>query len=203
MSSTPLPHFRIVLAEGEKDPRDSLEGLLRRLGHEVVASAATGRELVERCLALRPDLVVTDVALPDVDGVEAAEQIYRVVPIPVVLVSAHPQPERVARAEAGHLMALLTRPVRDSDLGPAVLLAVLRFGQAHKLAQEVAQLRQALEERKVIERAKGVLMKRGGVDEAEAFRRLQKVASDRNQKLAEVARTVLLAEEAFQPPARG
>src|SRR5438132_1074779 len=88
MSPTPLPHFRIVLADADKDTRDSLEELLRRLGHDVVASVATGRDLVERCLAVHPDLIVTDVPLPELDGVEAADQVNRTAPTPVVLVSA-------------------------------------------------------------------------------------------------------------------
>lgn len=203
MSSTPLPRLRIVLAEPDQATRDQFLEQLRRQGHDVVACVQTGRELVERCQALRPDLVVAEVRLPELDGIEAADQVNRTVPVPVVLVSAQPQPERVVRTDAGHLMAVLTKPVKEPDLGLAVLLAAARFEQARKLVQEIAHLRQSLEERKVIERAKGVLMKRAGVDEGEAFRRLQKLASDRNQKLVEVARIILVAEEAFQMPGKG
>jgi response regulator NasT len=96
-------------------------------------------------------------------------------------------------------MAYLVKPIKQSDLGPAIAIAMRRFAQFEALRQEAADLRQALEDRKIVERAKGVLMRRAGLDEATAFRRLQKLASDRNRKLVEAAQIILMAEEAMQP----
>jgi response regulator NasT len=106
----------------------------------------------------------------------------------------------IQRAEADHVMAFLVKPIKQADLEPAIAIAMRRFEQFQALQKETADLRQALEDRKVIEKAKGVLMKKAGLDENEAFRRLQRLASDRNRKLVDVAQMILTAEEAFQPP---
>jgi response regulator NasT len=191
--------LRIAIADDEPDMRDYFAKILPRLGHQVVAQARDGRELVEQCRALRPDLVITDIKMPEMDGIDAAIALYKDAPVPVILVSAYHDAELVERAEADHIMGYLVKPIKQADLGPVINLALRRFEQFQELRQEAADLRQALEDRKLIERAKGILMKKAGLDEATAFRRLQKLASDRNLKLAEVARIILTAEEAFLP----
>jgi AmiR/NasT family two-component response regulator len=120
----------------------------------------------------------------------------------VILVSAYHDPELIKRAEADHVMGYLVKPIKQADLEPVIALTMARFAQLQELRREAADLRQALEDRKLIERAKGVLMKRGRLDEQAAFRRLQKLASDKNLKMVELARMVLTAEEAFDagPP---
>ena len=189
--------YRIAVADDEADMREYFAKILPRLGHEVVSIASTGRELVEQCRQHHPDLVVTDIKMPDLDGIEAAVAIYRERPVPVILVSGYHDAEFVERAEDGHILAYLVKPIKQADLGPAIAIAMRRFGQFESLRQEAAGLRQALEDRKVVERAKGILMRRASLDEQEAFRRLQKLASDRNQKLVEVAAAILMAEEAI------
>jgi response regulator NasT len=196
------PSLRIAVADDELDMRDYFKKSLPRLGHQVVAVAQTGRELVEQCRAVRPDLVITDIKMPDLDGIDAAVQIYRDRPVPIILVSAYHDPALVERAEADHILGYLVKPIKQADLGPAIALAMRRFEQFEALRREAADLRQALEDRKVIERAKGILMKRGALDEPEAFRRLQKLASAKSQKLIEIAQMILVAEEAVQPPAK-
>jgi response regulator NasT len=168
------------------------------LGHRVVVNAANGEELLIQCRAARPDLVITDIKMPDMDGIDAAMHLYRETPVPVILVSAYHDPELIRRAEADHIMAYLVKPIKQADLEPAIALAMRRFDQFEALRREAADLRQALEDRKVIERAKGILMKWSNLDEAEAFRRLQRTASDKNLKLIEVARMLLVAEEVTQ-----
>jgi response regulator NasT len=195
--------LRIVVADDEPDMRDYFQKCLPRLGHQVVAVAADGRELVDKARDARPDLIITDIKMPDMDGIEAAEQIYKERPVPVILVSAHHDARLIERAGADHVMAYLVKPIKQSDLEPAIALAVRRFAQFEALRREAADLRQALEDRKVIERAKGVLMKRAGLDEMEAFRRLQKLASEESRKLIDVARMILLAEKAAAPPEKG
>ncbi len=191
--------LRIVIADDEPDMRDYFRKSLPRLGHQVVGVAEDGRQLVEQCRALRPDLVITDIKMPDMDGIDAAIQIYRERPVPVILVSAYHDPVLVARAEADHILGYLVKPIKQADLGPVIALALRRFEQFAALRREAADLRQALEDRKVIERAKGLLMKRTGLDEPEAFRRMQKLASEKSRKLVDVAQMILVAEEAAGP----
>ena len=192
--------LRIAVADDEPDMQDYFRTILPRLGHTVVAVAGTGRGLVEQCRATRPDLVITDIKMPDMDGIEAACQIYRDGPMPVILVSAYHDPEVVRRAEAEHILAYLVKPIKQSDLEPAIAIAMRRFEQFQALHKEAVDLKQALEDRKTIEKAKGVLMRKAGLDETAAFRRLQKLASDKNQKLVAIARMILTAEEAYGTP---
>ena len=192
--------LRIVVADDEIDMREYFQKLLPRLGHQVVGTAQDGRELIDLCRARQADLVITDIKMPDMDGIDASIQANRTHQVPVVLLSAHHDAELLTRAAADHIMGYLVKPVKQADLETAIALALRRFGQFQELRREAAELRQALEDRKVIERAKGILMKRASLDEAGAFRRLQKLASDKNLKLAEVARMIVTAEEAFQDP---
>jgi response regulator NasT len=154
---------------------------------------------VELCRRERPDLVITDIKMPDTDGIAAAVQMYRERPVTVNLVSAYHDAELVERAEGDHILAYLVKPIKQTDLGPAIAIAMRRFAQFESLRQEAADLRQALEDRKVVERAKGILMHRAGLDEPAAFRRLQKTASNRNRKLVDVARMILVVDETLQP----
>jgi response regulator NasT len=191
--------LRIAVADDEPDMRDYFQKSLTRLGHQVVAVAADGRELVEKCRAAAPDLVITDIKMPDLDGIDAAAQLYRERPVPVILVSAYHDPSLIERAEVDHILAYLVKPIKQADLAPAIGVAMRRFEQFEELRREAADLRQALEDRKVIERAKGVLMKRANLDEQDAFRRLQKLASEKSRKLVDIAQMVLVAEEAIRP----
>jgi response regulator NasT len=194
--------LKIAVADDELDMRDYLQQILPLLGHQVVAVARNGRELVELCSATHPDLVITDIKMPDMDGIEAATQLYRNDPVPVILVSAYHDPDYIRRAEADHILAYLVKPIKQADLEPAIGIAMRRFEQFQAFRKETADLKQALEDRKVIEKAKGILMKKAGLDEHDAFRRLQKLASEKNRKLIEIAQIILTAEEALEPPGR-
>jgi len=188
--------LRIVVADDEKPMRDYLAELLPRLGHQV-ATADSGRRLIELCRASPPDLIITDIRMADVDGLEAVAEVIRERAVPVVLVSAYHDAELRSRAHCAHVMAYLVKPVKQADLETAIDLAMLRFRELDTLRREADDLRQALEDRKTVERAKGVIMQRMAVDEAEAFRRLRRAASDGNRKLVDVARQVLGADEVF------
>jgi response regulator NasT len=188
--------LRVAVADDERDMRDFFREFLPPLGHTVVGTASTGSELVALCRAQRPDLVITDIKMPDMDGIDAAMEVCREQPVPVILVSAFHEPELLERAEANHVLAYLVKPIKAADLVPAIGIALRRFEQFQALQQEAADLRQALDDRKVIERAKGVLMKRARLDEAEAFRRMQKLASEKSRKLVDIATAILVAEEA-------
>lgn len=192
--------LRIAVADDEADMREFYQSMLPLLGHEVIAAVSTGAELVERCRALHPDLVITDIRMPDMDGIEAAGRICKDEPVPIILVSAYQEPELLQRAQADYIMSYLVKPVEKAHLAPAIIVATTRYEQFQMLRKEAANLRQALYDRKVIERAKGIVMKVAGIDEQEAFRRLQKMASDKNRKLVDIAEMLLTAEEMVRPP---
>lgn len=187
--------LRIVIADDEPRMREFFSKAIDRLGHQVVGMAATGRELVECCLEMKPDLIITDIKMSGMDGIDAAREIYAQSPVPVILVSAFHDEEFIERARENHIMAYLLKPIKDSDLIPAIGLATARFREFEALRQEAANSKQALEDRKLIERAKGILMKRAGIEEPDAFRRLQKQANSRRVKLVEMAKTIIAAEE--------
>jgi AmiR/NasT family two-component response regulator len=191
--------LRIAVADDESDMRDFFEKVLPRFGHQVVAVAENGAELVEHCRRVQPDLVITDIKMPELDGIEASCQICRDRPIPVILVSAYHDPALIARAEADHVQAYLVKPIGLADLQPAISIAVRRFTELQSLQIECKDLRQALADRKVIEQAKGLLMKLTGIDETEAFRRLQELAAERNEKLIDAAKCILAVEKALTP----
>lgn len=193
--------LRIAVADDEVDMRDFFERMLPLCGHEVVSTAETGAELVEHCRALKPDLVITDIKMPDMDGIAASTLIAQEQTIPIILVSAYHDAELVDRAAADHVLAYLVKPIGQADLEPAITIAMRRFQELQSLRKEAGDLKQALADRKVIEQAKGILMKVTGVDEKDAFRRLQELAADKNQKLVEAAQAVLKMEKVFQPKA--
>jgi AmiR/NasT family two-component response regulator len=195
--------LRIAVADDEPRMRDYFQKILPRLGHQVVGAARTGWELVERCRALNPDLVITDINMPELDGIDAAMEIYREQAIPVILVSAYHDPQLIQRAEADHILAYLIKPIKQADLEPAIAIAMRRFEEFQALREDAAGLRQALEDRKIIERAKGLLMKTTGQDEQEAFGRLQRLASEKNRKLVEIAQLLLTAEDAMHSAGKG
>jgi AmiR/NasT family two-component response regulator len=191
--------LRIAVADDERDMRDYFARILPVLGHEVVAVAEHGRQLVEACATTDPDLVITDIKMgdgpQDIDGIEAAGRIFARRAVPVILVSAFHDPELIERAEQDHALAYLVKPIKQADLETAIALSMRRFAQFRTLEQEATDLRQALEDRKLIERAKGILMRKAGLDEHEAFRRLQKISRERNLKLRDIAQTMILSEE--------
>ena len=189
--------LRIAVADDEADMRDFLERMLPRCGHQVVAVAESGRELLDHCARLQPDLIITDIKMPEMDGIEATSQICQDRPTPVILVSAYHDPSLVERAGADHIMAYLVKPIAFADLQPAISVAMRRFAELQSLRKECTDLRQALADRKLIEQAKGILMKAARIDEKEAFRRLQEMAAEQNKKLSEAAKTVISLEKAL------
>ncbi len=190
--------LRIAVADDEPDMRDFFERILPRCGHEVVSVAETGVQLVEHCRTLKPDLVITDIKMPEMDGIEASKLICSERPTAVILVSAYHDPELIERAEGDHVLAYMVKPIGQADLLPAISVAMRRFSELQALRAEASDLRQALADRKIIEQAKGVLMRVIGLDEKDAFRRLQEVAAERNIKLVEGAREIMALEKAFR-----
>jgi two-component system, response regulator PdtaR len=189
--------LRIAVADDDREVREVLGKMLEALGHQVSIQASTGRELVEQCLAEGADLVMTDIQMPDMDGLDAAGIIYQNSPIPILLLSGHCDRELIERAEENHVFAYLLKPITQAQLEPAIALAMRRYEEFQALKHEADDLRQALADRKLIERAKGLLMKHLNLDEQDAFRKLQKLASSKNKKLIEIAEMVLTMAEAL------
>jgi two-component system, response regulator PdtaR len=196
--ATPGNLLRIAIADDDQDVRDFLERYLPILGYAVHSVARTGRELIDHCRINHPDMVVADMRMPDMDGLEAIEAINRFAQAPAILITGHSTPTAIEKARSLGVMSYLVKPVTESDLAPAIALAHRQFGEMHALRKEATELRQALEERKIVERAKEVVARRVGVPESEAFRRMRRTASNANRKLIDVARQVLTAEEVFQ-----
>ena len=190
-----MDSLRILIADDESIRLLSLRAQLAALGHRVVAEASTGEEAVALAVSTQPDLAILDIKMPLGDGIEAAERITQARPIPIILLTAYSEAQLVERAAQANIAAYLMKPVSEEDLLPALTLALTRFKQFQALRQEVVDLREALEARKVIEKAKGILMRRLDLTEEEAFRRLQRQSQEGNRKLAQVAEAIVLADQ--------
>jgi response regulator NasT len=184
--------LRVLLACGE--PHCALEEMIARTTGDV-AVCYSARELINRAISERPDLIITVVDLPDMDGVSALVEISNTVSIPAIVVTPRTSLEIVERAMLDHVMAYLVEPVEEAEIRPTVHLVLRRFEQFQEMQAEVDSLRQALADRKVIERAKGVLMRRENLDEDAAYKQLRRAATDGRIRLIEVARKVLADDE--------
>ncbi|MGW6934058.1 ANTAR domain-containing response regulator [Lentzea sp. NPDC054927] len=182
---------RVLVAEDEALIRLDLVEMLREEGYDVAGEAADGEEAIKLATELNPDLVILDVKMPKVDGIEAAQQIAGKRIAPVVILTAFSQRDLVERARDAGAMAYLVKPFAKRDLVPAIELAISRFGELAALEQEVAGLTERLETRKVVERAKGILMTKQGLSEPEAFRWVQRTAMDRRTTMKAVAEAVI------------
>jgi two-component system, response regulator PdtaR len=187
--------MRVLIAEDEALIRMDLREMLEEDGHEVVGEARDGAEAIELARSLRPDVVFMDINMPGTSGIEAAEVLGEERVAPVVMVTAFSQATYIEQAASAGAMAYVVKPFSRSDILPAMTLAIARFAESTALAEEVADLTERLETRKLVERAKGVLVARG-MSEAEAFKSLQKLAMDRRKTLREIADAILIAREA-------
>ncbi|KGA19420.1 transcriptional regulator [freshwater metagenome] len=183
------PAIRILVAEDETLIRMDLVEMLTESGYEVVAQATNGEEAIALATEFKPDLAILDVQMPVLDGISAAEKIIAIAP--VLMLTAFSQKELVDRARDAGVMAYVVKPFTISDLIPAIEIAVSRHTQMRSLAEEVADLHDRLETRKVIDRAKGILMKALNLTEPEAFSWIQRAAMDRRITMKEVAEAVI------------
>jgi response regulator NasT len=183
--------FRVVIAEDEALIRLDLKEMLEEEDYEVVGEAGDGETAVKLAVSQRPDLVILDVKMPVLDGLSAAEQIAGQRIAPVVILTAFSQRDLVERARDAGAMAYLVKPFTKADLVPAIEMAVSRFQETRALEDEVVTLRDRLEVRKLLDRAKGLLQSRHGLTEPEAFRWIQRTSMDRRISMREVAQAVL------------
>lgn len=186
---------RVVIAEDESLIRIDLAEMLGELGYDVVGTAGDGATAVRLVQDLKPDVALIDIKMPELDGLSAAEQIAEFGTTAVVMVTAFSQPELVERATAAGVMGFLVKPVDPSDLRPAIEVAKSRFAEKVSLTAELGDLADKLEARKSIERAKGILQRKFGMDETASFRWLQKAAMDRRMSMESVAAAVIAEGE--------
>ncbi|WP_087556317.1 MULTISPECIES: ANTAR domain-containing response regulator [unclassified Rhodococcus (in: high G+C Gram-positive bacteria)] len=182
---------RVVVAEDEALIRLDLVEMLREEGYDVVGEAGDGQAAVDLAVELKPDLVIMDVKMPRRDGIDAASEIAAKRIAPVVILTAFSQRELVERARDAGAMAYLVKPFSTADLVPAVELAASRFKEVTALEREISDLSERLETRKIVERAKGVLMEKQSLTEPEAFKWIQRAAMDRRSTMKAVAQVVL------------
>jgi two-component system, response regulator PdtaR len=183
--------MRILVAEDETIIRLDLRGLLERVGLEVCAEARDGVEAVELARTEHPDLAIMDVKMPRLDGIEAARRILDERPIPIVMLTAYGQDELVSRAVEAGVFGYLVKPFREADLLPAIATARARHEELQALREEAESLAEALAARKSIERAKGLLMAKEGLTEAEAFDRLRRASQVSGRPLRVIAEAVV------------
>ena len=182
---------RIIVAEDEAIIRMDLIEMLREAGYNVIGEAANGREAISLARHLKPDLAILDVKMPEIDGISAAELIVSEKLAAVLMLTAFSQRELVERARDAGAMAYLVKPFSISDLTPAIEMALGRYAQIQALEAEVGDLGQRLEARKLVDRAKGVLMANLGISEPEAFKWIQKAAMDQRSSMSAVSEEVL------------
>ncbi|GAA1348956.1 ANTAR domain-containing response regulator [Falsarthrobacter nasiphocae] len=182
---------RVVVAEDETLIRLDIVEILQAQGYEVVAEAKNGEEAVSLTREHNPDIVLMDIKMPVVDGITAAETIVKERIAPVVLLTAFSQPELIERAREAGAMAYVVKPFTEADLIPAMEIALSRYRELTALEDEVADLKEAFETRKLVERAKSLLMTKLGLSEPEAFRWIQKTSMNRRLSMREVATTII------------
>ncbi len=187
--------IRILVAEDEALIRMDLVEMLQEAGYQVVAQATNGEEAIALAAEHNPDLAILDVKMPVLDGISAAEKIISIAP--VLMLTAFSQRELVERARDAGVMAYVVKPFTIGDLIPAIEIAISRHTQMRSLADEVADLHERLETRKIIDRAKGILMKALNLSEPEAFSWIQRAAMDRRLTMKEVAQAVISPEAAL------
>lgn len=186
--------IRILIADDEAVIRLGLRTMLEAQGYRVVGEAADGSRALDLVSRLKPDLVFLDIKMPGVDGVQAARRLQRDGNTPVVILTAYSDREFVDSAKGAGVLAYLVKPVRESDLRPAIEVAMSRFRDIQALRGEVEDLENSLETRKLVERAKGVLMRKLGIQEAEAFTRIQRESRNTRRPMKEIAQSIISGE---------
>lgn len=193
-----MQKLRILLADDEALIRLDLREMLTEARHEIVGEAANGQEAVQLAQELHPDIVIMDVKMPVMDGLTAAQQITEAEIAPVLLLTAYSQQDIVARATEAGVIAYLVKPVREQQLFPAVEVAVSRFRAWQELGRELDELKESLATRKLVDRAKGILMTAHKMTEQEAYRKMQQFSMAKRISLKKLAEEIIAADEKYR-----
>lgn len=191
----PMPAIRILVAEDNDLVALTLEEQLKGLGYDVIGIARTGVEATELAARLSPDLIIMDIRMPEMEGTEAAARINNARPTPILMLTAYTDRDTIRKAEAAGALGYLVKPVNEADLAPAINIGLARFREIQTLRGQVMELEESLEARKLIERAKGILMQRLGLSERDAYERLRQRARDKRAKMKDIAQAIIEAEE--------
>lgn len=186
-----MKNLKLVIADNESIIRMDLKELLEEAGHEIVGEAIDGYKAVELTRKYHPDLVIMDIKMPEMDGIAAAKVISNEKLAPVLLLTAFSQPEIVERAKDSGVLAYLVKPVKESNLFPAMEIALSRFQEMQQLESELDNIKNSLEMRKTLDRAKGILMDAYGLTESEAYRRIQQYSMAKRKSIKEVAESII------------
>jgi response regulator NasT len=186
--------WRVLIVDDHAPSRAAVAEAVGSQGGVVVGNGSRAEDAVRLVDKHRPDVLLLAVGLPDGDGVEAARRVMATLPCPIVLLTSHADPDVSARAVDAGVLGFLVKPLRSTELSPALDVAVTRFSELEAVRKEIEALKQKLESRKLVDRAKGLLMTRLGLSEPEAFRRIQKTAMDTRKTMADVAQALLLAD---------
>ncbi len=193
-----MQKLRILLADDEALIRLDLREMLTEAGHEIVGEAANGQDAVQLAQELHPDIVIMDVKMPVMDGLTAAQQITEAEIAPVLLLTAYSQQDIVARATEAGVIAYLVKPVREQQLFPAIEVAVSRFRAWQELGRELDELKESLATRKLVDRAKGILMTAHKMTEQEAYRKMQQFSMAKRISLKKLAEEIIAADEKYR-----
>uniref|UniRef100_A0A7C3SS12 Transcriptional regulatory protein PdtaR n=1 Tax=Dictyoglomus turgidum TaxID=513050 RepID=A0A7C3SS12_9BACT len=187
--------IRVLIAEDEPIVRMDIKEILEGQGYEVVGEASDGQVAVELARKLKPDVIIMDIRMPNLDGIEAAKILTQEEIAPIIFLTAYSDKELVEKAKEVGVISYIVKPFKESDLFPAIEIAIARFKEFQLLRKEVGDLKDALETRKLVDRAKGLLMDREGLKEHEAFRLIQKASMDKRKPMKEIAQAIILAYE--------
>lgn len=190
-----MDSLKAVIAEDEELTRTIIRARLEKLGHVVVAEVENGKQAVEAARVHKPDVMIMDIKMPEMDGIEAAKQILNEAPCAILFLSSFNEQELLEQASEAGALAYLMKPFRKEDIAPALEIAVRCFRQIRSQEKEITELKETLETRKLIERAKGILMDRHNMTEDEAFKRIHFQARNQNKKMREIAQSIITAAE--------
>ncbi|MBC7237688.1 MAG: response regulator [Chloroflexi bacterium] len=191
-----MERVRVIIADDESVICMDLREMLSNLGYLVVGEAGDGTSAVNLARELRPDVVLMDIKMPGMDGIEAARLLTEERIAPVVLLTAYSETDLIARAKEAGVVGYLVKPIKEAELAPAVEIAIARFAEFRELEKEVDTLQDQLETRKLVDRAKGILMDTQGLSEHDAFRRIQRMSMNTRKSMKEIAQAIILTHEA-------
>ena len=191
-----MERTRVIIADDESVIRADLREMLANLNYLVVGEVGDGLSAVNLAREVKPDVVIMDIKMPDMDGIEAAKILTREKIAPVLLLTAYSQRDLVDRAKEAGVVGYLVKPFREQEVVPAIEIALARFQEFSELDKQVGDLKETLETRKLVDRAKGILMDTQGLTEHEAFRKIQKMSMNTRKPMKEIAEAIVLAQEA-------
>ncbi len=191
-----MERTRVIIADDESVIRVDLREMLTNLNYLVVGEVGDGRSAVNLAREVKPDVIIMDIKMPDMDGIEAAEILTRERIAPVLLLTAYSQRDLVDRAKEAGVVGYLVKPFREQEIIPAIEIARARFQEFSELQKQIGDLKETLETRKLVDRAKGILMDTQGLTEHEAFRKIQKMSMNTRKPMKEIAEAIVLAQEA-------